>query len=142
LYSEENINVEYVPKTSTPKQIIYEDSNNVTFQLKKEQLDIAKKWIETEEVKIYRETSTEEKNFIVPVKREELVIEKKSLASATPKQKNSSTEIIRIPLSEEKVEFIKHRVALEDVSIYKQQVEEIKHIEETLKSEVAKIQYT
>ena len=88
LYSRENINAEYVPETSTPKQSIYDDSKNVTFQIKEEQLDIAKKWIQTGEVKVYRETFTEEKNFTVPVKREELVIEKKALASATPEHKD------------------------------------------------------
>ena len=45
------------------------------------------------------------------------------------------TEVIRIVLSEEQVEFTKHRVALEDVSIYKQLIKDIKHIEETLRRE-------
>jgi len=115
------------------------DSKNVTFEIKKEQLDIAKKVIQTGDVKIYRETFTEEKSFIVPVMHEELVIEKKDLTSDALKHKDLNTEIIRIPLSEEQVEFTKHRVALEDVSIYKHQINDIKHIEETLKSEVPKI---
>lgn len=129
----------YVPETSIQQQNMCDDSKDVTLQIKEEQLDIAKKWIQTEEVNIYRETFIEEKSFTVPVKREELVIEKKDLASATWEQKDAPTEVIRIPLSEEKVEFTKHRVALEDVSIYKQQIEDIKHIEETLKREEPKV---
>jgi len=81
----------------------------------------------------------EEKTFTVPVRREELVIKKKVLASVDPEIKNMPTEIIRILLSEEHVEFTKHKVNLEEVSIYKQQIQEIKHIEETLKREDLKV---
>jgi uncharacterized protein (TIGR02271 family) len=70
---------------------------------------------------------------------EELVVERKSLSSTAQGISDAPTEIIRIPLSEEQVEFTKHRIALEDVSIYRQQIEDIKHIEETLKSEEAKV---
>ncbi|MPQ30416.1 YsnF/AvaK domain-containing protein [Clostridium estertheticum] len=110
-----------------------------TFQIKKEELDIAKEWLQTGEVNIYRETFTEEKTFTVPVKREELVIRKKVLVSADSEIKNMPTEIIRIPLSEEHVEFTKQKVNLEEVSIYKQQIQDIKHIEETLKRESLKV---
>ncbi|MBX4259505.1 YsnF/AvaK domain-containing protein [Clostridium estertheticum] len=110
-----------------------------TFQIKKEQLDIAKEWLQTGEVNIYRETFTEEKTFTVPVKREELVIKKKVLVSDNSEIKNMPTEIIRIPLSEEHVEFTKQKVNLEEVSIYKQQIQDIKHIEETLKREALKV---
>jgi len=110
-----------------------------TFQIKKEQLDIAKKWLQTGEVNIYRETFTEKKTFTVPVRREELVIKKKVLDSADSDIKNMPTEIIRILLSEEHVEFTKHKVNLEEVSIYKQEIQDIKHIEETLKREDLKV---
>jgi len=118
------------------------ESSNVKIQIKQEQLDIAKEWIQTGEVKIYRETLMENKTFNVPVKREELVIEKKTIASVKIGHKDSLTEVIRIPISEEQVEFTKHMVTLEDISIYKEQIEDIKHIEDTLKKESAKIKIT
>ncbi len=121
------------------KTHIPNESKDVTLEIKQEQLDIAKKWIQTGEVKIYREVFMLKKNFTVPVKREELVIERKSIDSVIPKQKDVNAEVIRIPLSEERVEFTKHKVDLEDVSIYKQQIEDIKHIEDTLKKELPKI---
>lgn len=114
-------------------------TNNITLQLKKEQLDIAKKWIQTGNVKVHKNTFTEEKSFTVPVMHEELIIEKGTSISADVQHKNSSAEIIRIPLSEEQVKFTKHKVILENVSIYKQQIREIRHIEKTLKREEAKI---
>jgi len=138
LSSTENINSDYIQESGTLKQNIY-NSKNVTLQFKEEQLDLAKKWIQTGEVKIYREYSTEEKSFTVPVKREELVIEKEILVSATPEHKDVPKEVIRILLSEEQVKFVKHRVALEDVAIYKQKIESIEQIKETLKREEPRI---
>ena len=117
---------------STDKQNFLQE---MTLQLKEEQLILVKKLIQTGDVKIYRESFTEEKSFTVPVECEELVIEKKIPDSATSTQDEMPTEVIRIRLSEEQVEFKKTRVTLEDISIYKQQIEEIKHIEETLKKE-------
>ncbi|KHD37467.1 hypothetical protein NL50_04635 [Clostridium acetobutylicum] len=109
-------------------------TENITLKLKSEQLDIAKQWIQTEDVKAYKETSSIQKTFTIPVEREELVIEKIPTASHDKK------EVIRIPLSEEEVNFSKHRIILEDVSIYKNQIEDVRHIEETLKKENPKIE--
>ena len=137
LRSTGNINAKY-PKTDSPKQSI-SDSENVVLQIKEEQLSLAKKWIQTGEVRIFRESFAEEKTFIVPVKREELVIVKKDLSPSTLEHKDVHKETIRILLSEEQVEFTKHWVALEDISIYKQQLEDIKQIEKTLRREEPKV---
>lgn len=118
---------------------ISSSQNKSTFEIKEEQLDIAKKWIQTGDVKIHKEIFSEEKNFTIPIKREELVIEKKSIAQDNSSDKDSETQIIRIPLTEEQVEFSKHKVTLEDISIYKQQIKDIEHIEETLKKEKPKV---
>lgn len=113
--------------------------NAETLQIKEEQIDIAKRWIQTGDVKIHKEIFSEEKNFTIPIQREDLVIEKKSIASDASKDKTSETQIIRIPLTEEHVEFSKHKVVLEDISIYKQQINDIEHIEKTLKKEKPKV---
>jgi len=134
-----NIEAKYLPKTSNIEQSVNGNLKSLTLQIKEEQLDVAKEWIQTGQVKIYREIITENQNFSIPVMREELVIEKKILTSDTPEQENPPIETIRITLSEEKIEFTKHSARIEDVSIYKQQVEEIKHIEAKLKKEEAKV---
>lgn len=118
-----------------------EPDTDVTFKIKEEQLNIAKQWLQTADVKVYRETLTSEKSFSIPVKREELVIEHVILSSSTKGQKDAIPEVIRILLSEEEVKFTKTMVHLEDVSIYKQQIEDIKHIEETLKREEPRIKF-
>ena len=94
---------------------------------------LQKRWMQTGLVNIYRETVMEEKSFTIPIMREELVIKKKNLTTVSPQPKDNSTEVIRILLNEEHVEFNKHKVEIEYVSIYKQQIQDIIHIEETLK---------
>lgn len=118
------------------------NKENKTLQIKQEQLDIAKRWVQTGQVNIHREVISIDKNFTIPIKREELVIEKTLIKSTIPGFNDSSPEAIRIPLCEEHVEFSKHMVTLEDVSIYKHQIKEIMHIEETLKREEPKIKTT
>lgn len=115
------------------------ENKNVSVQIRKEQLDIAKKLIQTGEVKIYKESSVQQRTFTVPITCEELVIEKKDLSTASGII--APIESIRILLSEDQVEFTKHKIALEDVSIYKQQIDDIKHIEATLKHEESKINF-
>ncbi|EQB88887.1 uncharacterized protein (TIGR02271 family) [Clostridium punense] len=115
------------------------DSLQGMIQIKEEQLDIAKRWVETGDVKIYKETYTKEKSFTVPVTCEELIIEKITFPSSNTGDQEVEKEVIRIPLSEEQIEFRKKNVALENVSVYKEKIEEIKHIEETLNKERAKL---
>jgi uncharacterized protein (TIGR02271 family) len=103
--------------------------------LHEEELDITKKRVQTSEVKIHKEVVTEQKTIIVPVTREELVIEKTVLSAADSTQPDGQIEVIRIPLSEERIEITKHPITLEDVNYYTNSYEEIQHIEETVKRE-------
>jgi uncharacterized protein (TIGR02271 family) len=107
--------------------------NNGNFKLREERLDISKEIVQTTEVNFHTESFTEEKTFTVPVTREELVIEKRFLPEG-------KTEIIRIPIKEERVEIVKHPVALEDVTYHIEEFQENKCIEETLKKEKLKVQ--
>lgn len=108
-----------------------------TLQLHKEELQISKKLIQTSDVKVYKRTYIEEKQILIPVTHEELVIEKRNLNPA--EAEGDQIETIRIPLSEERIEVTLHPTVLEDVEIYKQQFEEIIEINETLREEKAKI---
>ncbi|MGM0878035.1 MAG: YsnF/AvaK domain-containing protein [Bacillota bacterium] len=122
------------------EQVIYDTDHRAKLQLHEEELDISKKWIRTGEVTIHKEVFTEKKNITVPVIHEELVIEKKVLDAENPDQTGGHTEIIRIPISEERIEVIKHPTVLEDVAIYKRQFQETKSVEETLKKEKVHIE--
>ncbi len=103
--------------------------------LREEELDISKKWTKTGDVTIYKEIIQEEKKVIVPVTREEIVIQKRVLNATDPNASDIKPEIIRIPLSEEQIQVSKHKVILNDISAYKHKIEETLHIDETLKKE-------
>ena len=108
-------------------------------QLREEQMKISKNKRKTGEVSIHKEVLTEEKNIAIPVKREELVIEKTVFDSQSDNKSDAHTETIRIPISEERIDIHKQPVALEEVSVGKHQYEEVKEITETLKKEMPHI---
>lgn len=117
---------------------IYKNFKSIIFTIKEEQLNIVKNLVTTGEVNIYRKTFTKDKSYTIPIKYEELIIESRKISADEP-NKATSTEIIRIPLSEEHVDFTKHVVNLENVSLYKKKIENIRHIDEILKKEKCKI---
>lgn len=114
------------------------NNDDVKLQLHKEKLEVSKKWIDTTNVKVYKNTYTEEKLITVPITREELVIEKKELFEDGTVDKQAET--IRIPLSVEQIKVTKYPVILENVEVYKNQFEDIIHIQETLKKEKVRIE--
>ena len=116
------------------KQDSAQDNNEEeTLQLHKEELKISKKWVETADVKVYKNTYSEEKQILVPVTREELIIEKKIVNPEGAK--DAQIETIRIPLSEDRIEVTLHPTVLEDVEIYQKQYKELIHVNETVREE-------
>lgn len=107
----------------------------IKFRVKKEELDIKRKWIQTGEINCHKEVLAEEKNLTIPVMREELIIEKKFIDSESP-DGSIRTETIRIPLKEEQVEIKKHTFDLEKVEIYKHQLQQTESVDTLLKKEV------
>lgn len=116
----------------------YHYDDEITIQLHKEELSIKKEWVNSVDVKVYKNTYTEVKEIHVPVTYEELVIEKRIIDpnGAT----NEGNELIRIPLSEEQIEVNLVPTLLEDVEIYKEKVEEIIQLHANVKEEKIKIE--
>lgn len=121
-------------KSNSPvsQETLNNAGDKATLQLREEQLDITKRWVQTGDVTMHKEILTEEKNIVVPIAREELVIEKQVFAKGQP---YGHTETIRIPVSEERIKVIKQPVILEEISAYKRQFQEIESVEETVKKE-------
>lgn len=113
--------------------------SDMKMQLREEQMKISKNKKQTGEVSIYKEVLTEEKNITIPIKREELVIEKTVFDSQSHNKSDAHTETIRIPISKERIDIHKQPVTLEEVSVSKDQYKEVKHITETLKKEMPHI---
>ncbi|TWD98679.1 uncharacterized protein (TIGR02271 family) [Neobacillus bataviensis] len=112
--------------------------DEVTLQLHKEEMEINKKWVDTADVTIYKKKYTEEKQILVPVTHEDLIIKKKV---ANPENSaDIKLETIRIPLSEDQIEVTLTPAILNDVEIYKNQYEELMQVHETLKEEKVNVE--
>ncbi|MBT2737559.1 YsnF/AvaK domain-containing protein [Bacillus sp. ISL-7] len=114
-----------------------EHQEDKTIQLHKEELQVNKKWVVTADVRVYKKTYTLEKQIVVPIIREELIIEKKILnpESGTTTQ----IETTQIPLCEDRIEVILNPTILNDVEIFRNQFEEIIQINENVKEEKVQI---
>lgn len=107
----------------------------ISLQIRAEVPDITRKWIPIGQVNCHREVLWEEKTISVPLKREELVIEKNLLDSGSLDQ-SPCTETLRIPLREERLDIQKNTWNLETVNVYKRRIEENQPVELALKKEV------
>lgn len=121
--------------------MLNEPPEEVKFSIREEELDIKKKSVKTGEVKWHKELLMEEKKFIVPIMREELVIEKKFIDTEST-EPMISTETIRIPLREERVEINKHNIDLEEVKIWKDKMYQVESINTMIKKEVLHLKAT
>lgn len=107
--------------------------------LRKEELDIDKSRVQTGEVEFSKEIIEEHKIVDVPVTREEVVIERRSLNNEESDSPISGEETVRIPVSQEKVDVDKRTVLTGEISAHKQAIEDTQHVDETLKREEARI---
>lgn len=108
-------------------------------RLHKEELDVTKNKVQKGEVELGKEIIEEQKSIDVPVTREEVVIERRSLNNEVSDSSITDEETIRIPVSEETVDVDKRTVVTGEVSAHKRAIEDTKHIDETLKREEARV---
>lgn len=109
-----------------------------TIQLKEEQLDVNTHDVTTGEVDIHKHVVNDTKTIEVPVKREEIVIERKPVNSETSHNISDGTlkdETITIPIKEEQIDVNKHTVVREEVGIHKKEHEDIKQVTEDVSRE-------
>ena len=71
--------------------------------------------------------------------REEVVIERRTLNNEQSDSPITDEETIRIPVSEERVDVDKRTVVTGEISAHKRDIEDTKHIDETLKREEARV---
>lgn len=114
-------------------------SDDAKLLLRKEELDIDKRRVQTGDVEFSKEIIEEQKIVDVPVTREEVVIERRTLNNEQSDSPITDEGSIRIPLSEEKIDVDKHTVLTGEISAHVRDVEDTKRVEETLKREEARV---
>ncbi|WP_309122940.1 YsnF/AvaK domain-containing protein [Paenibacillus sp.] len=115
-----------------------EEADSASLRLREERLDIRKERVQTGDVAIRREVVEERRTIEVPIRREEVVIERTSAHPGDPER--SVTEEIRIPVKEERIDVVKTPVDLEEVVVSTRSVEDIQEVEERVKKEVARVE--
>jgi uncharacterized protein (TIGR02271 family) len=121
-----------------------------TVPVREEVFQVDKQLVETGEVVLRKEVITEEKTITVPVTREELIIERRPPSPRSSDQPVLESKVldellkvggpIKIVLYEEQVSIEKHPVVKEEILIGKRQIQETRHISDTLKREEVHIE--
>ena len=106
-----------------------------TLEAREEELRVRKRPVQTGEAQIRKEVHTERRTVEVPVKKEELVIERHSVGRHAASGPVGEEERVRVPLSEEQVEVEKQPVVTERVSVGKRATQEDERIEAAIRKE-------
>lgn len=108
-----------------------------TIQLKEEKLDVNTHDVTTGEVDIHKHVVNDTETVEVPVKREEIVIERKPVTdqSSQGTDENLEDDTITIPIKEEQVDVSKHTVIREEVGIHKEEHEDVEKVTEDVSRE-------
>jgi uncharacterized protein (TIGR02271 family) len=119
-----------------------EDDEARRLRLRAEQLDVSKNKVQTGEVNIHKEIVEEQKTINVPVSREEVVIERRSVNNDSSSTPIGADETIRIPVSEEQVDVRKNTVVTGEVDVHKREIQGTEQVKDTVKREEARIDKT
>jgi uncharacterized protein (TIGR02271 family) len=106
-----------------------------TLEAREEEVRVRKRPVQTGEAEVYKEVRTENRSIDVPVKKEELVIERHSLGRHPASGPVGESERVRVPLSEEQIDVEKRTVATEEVTVGKRATEDEEHIDTTVRKE-------
>jgi uncharacterized protein (TIGR02271 family) len=110
-----------------------------TIEAREEDLRIRKRPVQIGEAEVRKEVHTERRSVDVPVRKEELVIERHSVGRQPASGPVGGDERVRVPLSEEQVEVEKTPIVREKVTVGKRMTEEDERVEATLRKEDVKV---
>lgn len=111
-----------------------DDTDKITLQ--EERLDVDTNEVQTGEVNIKKNVTEETKTVEVPVKHEEVTIEKRPVTGNEPADGVlGDEEEITVPITEEQIEVTKRPVVTDEVVVNKETKEETKEVSETVRKE-------
>ncbi|QQP71499.1 YsnF/AvaK domain-containing protein [Carnobacterium sp. CS13] len=113
------------------------DQGKEKIDLKAERLDVDTKEVQTGEVTVDKTVTEEMKTIEVPVKHEEITVERHPVTDGETVEGSldMKDEEITIPVKEEQIEVTKRPVVTEEVTIGKDTTEEVKQVSEQVRKE-------
>lgn len=115
-------------------------SDEGTLELREEELRVQKTPVETGEVRVRKEVTTEHKTLDVPVQREEVVIERHPASGLASSSDIRSGEEVRIPIMEEKIQVDKQAVVKEEVTVGKRTVSDTERVSGDVRKESVRVE--
>ncbi|WP_180960121.1 YsnF/AvaK domain-containing protein [Neobacillus cucumis] len=137
----DSVSTETMAREQTGLQDTFDTDKQRSLKLREEQLDVNKHRVQTGEVEVKKEVVEEQETVNVPVKHEEVYVERRAVDEneADTTKPIGDDETIRVPIVEEKVEVTKKPVVSEELVIGKKQVTETQKVTENVKREEAKV---
>jgi uncharacterized protein (TIGR02271 family) len=123
-----------------PRTAATTNTDEGRMQLHEERLQPRTEAVQTGEVTLGKEVVTERKEMEVPVRREEVTIERHPVEGRPASGQIREGEEIRVPIHEERVEVDKQAVVYEEVGINKHQVQDTERVSEDVRREEARIE--
>lgn len=112
-----------------------------TVQLREEELQARKQSVEAGQVRIGKEVVEEQKTLQVPVTREEVTVQRRSVArQPSDKPIEAGGETIEVPVRQEQVSVEKRPVVTEEIEVGKRQVQQTQQVSGTVRREEARIE--
>lgn len=137
---EERSSVGTMPTTET-KAATTGMRDQERMQLREEQLRPRVEQVQTGEVTVGKEVVTEHQQVDVPVRREEVVVERHPVEGRPAGGDLQPGQEIRVPVNEERVTVEKQPVVYEEVGIGKQTVRDTEHVSDEVRREEARIEH-
>ena len=110
-------------------------------QLREEELQARTQQVQTGEVGIRKEVVTEQQEIEVPVRREEVVIERHPVERRPAEGEiRDEGETVRVPVHEEQVTVEKQPVVREEIEVGTRQVQDTERVSGTVRREEARVE--
>jgi uncharacterized protein (TIGR02271 family) len=110
-------------------------------RLHAEHLRASKQQAQLGEVVLRKEIVSEQEAIDVPLRHEEIVIERHALAEGPTNERLEEGQVIRIPVSGEQANLAKEVVTTGEVVIGKREVQETRHFSDTCRHEEARLEH-
>jgi len=111
-----------------------------SIRLREERLNVDKTRVQTGEVELRKEVVQEQQTINVPVTHEEVYIERRAVTdNVVDNTPIGDNEVVRVPLTEERVNVTKTPVVTGEVSIGKREVQETEQVSETVRREEVRL---
>ena len=130
-----------MPAAGHPNSYGNADDTGETLRLREEELQAHTTPVQTGQVTLGKEVVTEERTLDVPVKREEVVVERHPVERRPVDQAIGDTlgRTIDVPVHQDEVTVDKQPVVYEEVGVGTRNVTETEHVSDTVRREEARI---